>query len=320
MKYDLCFAWTWQYDSDFAQFLESACQPLGVSVLHLGSDNVTAMSQALQSGELEFLAFYDRASDSEGHYIPFVNWARERRIHQINPFRSARRAWNKVICHEGFVRTGLRIPYTLILPSYEERPEICPMDLTPLGTSFSIKPAHGGGGLGVVTGATTWEQVLAARMEYPADQYLLQAYVVPASFEGREAWFRIIFCDGQVYPSWWHTQTHVYTPVTEEEEVRFSLGPLREITAKIAEICGLDLFSTEIALSMDGLFIVVDYVNDPIDLRLKSKAVDGVPDEIVGDIARRLAERIASAVGAFPPLALPVEKRFDPAEEQYPGA
>jgi hypothetical protein len=48
------------------------------------------------------------------------------------------------------------------------------------------------------------------------------------------------------------------------------------------------LFSTEIAITSDGRFVIVDYVNDPIDLRLQSKASDGVPDDIVEDIAARL--------------------------------
>jgi hypothetical protein len=53
------------------------------------------------------------------------------------------------------------------------------------------------------------------------------------------------------------------------------------------------LFSTEIAVTSDGRFVIVDYVNDPIDLRLQSKALDGVPDEIVKDITERLLELIS---------------------------
>jgi hypothetical protein len=36
----------------------------------------------------------------------------------------------------------------------------------------------------------------------------------------------------------------------------------------------------------------VDYVNDPVDLRLQSKAVDGVPDAWVENIAGRLARMV----------------------------
>ena len=38
--------------------------------------------------------------------------------------------------------------------------------------------------------------------------------------------------------------------------------------------------------------IVVDYVNDEIDTRVQSQAADGVPDEIMNDIAKQLV-RIA---------------------------
>jgi hypothetical protein len=43
-------------------------------------------------------------------------------------------------------------------------------------------------------------------------------------------------------------------------------------------------------LTPDGRFVIVDYVNDPIDLRLQSKTFDGVPDDIVRDITETLAE------------------------------
>jgi hypothetical protein len=64
------------------------------------------------------------------------------------------------------------------------------------------------------------------------------------------------------------------------------LNRLRDITKRIASICKLDWFSTEIALADE--FVVVDYVNDEIDTRVRSQAVDGVPDEIMNSIARQL--------------------------------
>jgi len=41
-------------------------------------------------------------------------------------------------------------------------------------------------------------------------------------------------------------------------------------------------------------FIAIDYVNEVPDMRLKSKAFDGVPDEIVQKIAQRIADFVAS--------------------------
>ena len=75
--------------------------------------------------------------------------------------------------------------------------------------------------------------------------------------------------------------------VTEQAEHRYELSPLHNITQRIASICKLDWFSTEIALTLEE-FIVVDYVNDGIDTRVQSRAVDGVPDEVMENIAKQL--------------------------------
>jgi hypothetical protein len=197
--------------------------------------------------------------------------------------------------HLALIGDGLHTPHTIILPSYEQQPVLPPIDLSSLGESFTIKPAHGGGGEGVVVKATTLRQALAARQEYPTDRYLLQAHIASAQLDSRPAWFRVIYCAGQVYPCWWDTHTHVYTPVTSAQESHYGLGPLRDITVALARLCGLDLFSTEISLTPAGRFVIVDYVNDPLDLRLQSKALDGVPDAIVNDIAQRLARLVVEA-------------------------
>ncbi len=75
--------------------------------------------------------------------------------------------------------------------------------------------------------------------------------------------------------------------VTAEEEQRYHLQTLRTDTCRIAAICRLDWFSTEIALT-DEHFVVVDYVNDGIDTRLQSRAMDGVPDQVMQSIADQL--------------------------------
>jgi hypothetical protein len=111
---------------------------------------------------------------------------------------------------------------------------------------------------------------------------------VPTQLGERPAWFRVIYCAGKIYPCWWHIQTHLYAPVTRDEESTYALHPLSEITQKIALLSELDLFSTEIALMPDGKFVVVDYVNDQIDLRLQSKTPDGVPDQIVQALVEEL--------------------------------
>jgi hypothetical protein len=295
--YDICIAWNWEYDADFVGLIGTACESHRLSLLQVVPDNLADVLQDLAGQRLGFRVFLDRASDSDACFLPLVQWARDHAAYRINPYEQARRAWDKAAMHSAFIEAGLHAPRTIILPPHEEQPDLPPVDLDVLGDSLAIKPARGGGGEGVILEATSFDQVLAARQDAPADKYLLQAHVVPAALGSRPAWFRVIYCAGQVYPCWWDPETHIYAPVTSAEESGHHLEPLREIAVSIARLCGLDLFSSEVALTPERRFAVVDYVNDPLDLRLQSKAADGVPDEIVRGIAERLVSLAETQIG-----------------------
>jgi hypothetical protein len=66
---------------------------------------------------------------------------------------------------------------------------------------------------------------------------------------------------------------------------------LEEIIRRIAALTRMNFFSSEIAQTEAGEFVVIDYVND--QCHMLSQSADprtGVPDEVVGAIARRLVE------------------------------
>jgi hypothetical protein len=286
--YDLCLVWNWEYDADFVSLLDSACRSHGISLMQITPENLIQHLRALIDKRISFRTFFDRASDSDPRVMPIVQWARDNAVYRINPYEHATRTWDKATMHHVLTRFCLHTPYTMILPSYEQEPVLGPIDLGLLGDRFTIKPAHGGGGEGVVNNASSLSEVLSARRDHPRDRYLLQAHVVSAQLDFRPAWFRVIYCGGKVYPCWWDSRKRLYTPVTFAEENRYRLGKLHETVVSIARLCKLDLFSTEISLTPDGSFVIVDYVNDVLDLRLQSKTPDGVPDDIVHDIAERL--------------------------------
>lgn len=287
--WDLCFAWDWEHDAGFALLLDAACKSLGLTCLQITSRNLVDELALLGSQGPHWRVLFDRASDAESRYQPLVDWAEKLNIPCINPQKQARWTHDKATMHLEFLTAGLEAPYTMILPPFLEQPVIEPLDLRPLGGQFAIKPACGGGGEGVVLESSTWEQVITARQQYPGEKYLLQAHIAPRLLDDRLAWFRILYCDGAIFSSWWDPHTHIYLPMTSTERFRFNLRGLVEMTRRIASLCCLDLFSTEIALSTEDRCVVVDYVNDPVDLRMQSSAVDGVPDAIVNKIARRLA-------------------------------
>ncbi len=294
--YDLCVAWNWEYDASFIGLLETSCQSSGLKLLQIKPENLPQMLNSLVTGELACRVFFDRASDVDPQFLPLIQWAREDSIPCINSYDRAIYTWNKADLHSLLVKEGYNVPATIILPPYIEFPEIPPKDLIPLGEQFTIKPAHGGGGVGVMTNATSWDQVLRVRQEHATDYYLLQAYINPVILDGRPAWFRVIYCAGTVFSCWWDPATHIYIPVAENEKEAYGLYKLDDLGLSIANVCGLDIFSTEIAFTHEGRFVVVDYVNDQIDLRLQSNTSEGVPDDIVRSITQLLACHVSELV------------------------
>lgn len=290
-QYDLCLPWYWEYDADFVRMVESACKSRGLTFWQVKPDSLLQTIELLHKHEIQPAVLFDRAND-DIRFDPIRKWAQANGTFYINPPAVAFKAEQKDKFHYTLIENGIDVPYTIILPSFLDQQLLEPMDLTPLGKPFVAKPSYAGGGAGVALNLSTWDQVLQARIEVPDQRYLLQAYIPTRKIIGREAWFRVYYCGGKIYPCWWATDTHIAAPVTAYEEARYGLSPLRDITKKIANLSGLDIFSTEIALSPEGKFIAVDYINDSIDLRAKSKAVDGVPDIVLQHIAYALVNLV----------------------------
>jgi glutathione synthase/RimK-type ligase-like ATP-grasp enzyme len=295
-RYDLCTVWNWEYDRDFVRMLETACVRMGLSFYSVTEENLDATLEGLSSRNISFGSFFDRACESDPRFQALVDKVRHSHVFCINPQELTVWSQDKATMHLEFVNRSLGTPNTILISSYDDLPSLPQLDLAPLGGRFAIKPASLGGGEGVVLEATSQEQVSFVRQQYPHEKYLLQAHVTPRMLEDRPGWFRVLVCSGGVYPCWWDPHTHVYARVTAEDRFRFGLHDLYEVARRIAQVCRLDLFSTEIALNSDGRFLAVDYVNDPVDLRLQSKAVDGVPDAWVESIAGRLV-RLAERYG-----------------------
>jgi hypothetical protein len=286
MRYDLCLPWYWEYDLDFIQHVQHACDEQSVSCWQVTPENLLESITSLYRGETAFPALLDR-SQGDPRFGPIHRWAREHRARCINQPEASDWSQDKATMHLELISAGIHTPYTILLAPFVEQPVLPELDLTPLGSHFVIKPSQGGGGEGVVLGAFSPEQVLRARMEYPEQKYLVQATVAPRTIHGQPAWFRVFYANGATFPCWWHPLTHVFAALSPQDESRYELTPLRDLAMRIASICRLDWFSTEIALTLEE-FVVVDYVNDSIDVRVQSKAVDGVPDEVVEGVARQL--------------------------------
>jgi hypothetical protein len=289
--YDLCLPWYWEYDDDFVRFISDACAARSLTLWQITPVNVLEAITDLYSGKTTFRALLDRASD-ESLYEPIRRFAKDNHLRRINPAELSHWSEDKATMHLELIQAGLQTPYTILIAPFVDQPILPEINLNLLGEKFVIKPAVGGGGEGVIMNASTLDELQRARIQFPEQKYLAQAHVSPRILAGREAWFRVFYAGGDCWPCWWNPSTHVYAVLTSDEEKQFELAPVRRVTERIAQVCRLDWFSTEIALTDEGKFIVVDYVNDEIDTRIQSKALDGVPDHIMKSVAEKLVSLI----------------------------
>ncbi len=288
---ELLLAYDWPYDEPFIVLLASRLEAHGASLETVSPRNLEQTLQRAHQGRLHAHAYLDRASDTSPEFAPLDEWAEQHVSLHINPGDHRRRVWYKTNLHWAFIAAGIHTPYTIAIPSLHRQPELSPPhDLAALGRPFSIKPDLGGGGWGVITTAQSWEDVASARRHMPGDDLILQEFVEPDVIAGRRAWFRVLYACGQVFPCWWDDRTRLFgPPVSGEERGTLGLDPLWEIAATAARIAGIGLFSTEVARVADGRFIVVDYVNDPVDLRFLPYAREGMPAEVALAVAEAIA-------------------------------
>lgn len=297
---DFGIAWDWEYDADFVSLLAASCGRRGLSTVLIGPPDLAAVAPAVLGGARRFRAFLDRASDTTSAFEPVARAALEAGSLFVNHPLAARRAVNKAAMHLEFLSGGINVPYTIILPVYEKDPTAQIFKFDGVGVPFIVKPAHGGGGDGVLLGARSIADVMAARRDYLDDQILIQENIVPRILDGRPAYFRVYYAAGDVRACWWNPRAHLSERVAPEEMDRHGLREIERIAVRIHEISGLRFFSTEIAVTADGRFISVDYVNEPCDMRLQSRARDGVPDGVVADVCEALARFVRSAIGGRP--------------------
>ncbi|MCX6017437.1 MAG: hypothetical protein NTZ50_02870 [Chloroflexi bacterium] len=300
MRVDLLTLWSWEYDEPFIHMLQRACTARGMDALFVGGpdalnvNELHEMARRLDSGELHARAVLDRVWDWGGEFETHVPAVRRHVPHVVNDYDLVRTAWNRPHVHYQLMQHGLRVPHLVLLPSYDDVQDVPQIDLSILGNRFSVKGAYSGGS-GVLAPAHTWDDVLEQRREWRSDQTLVQEWIEPRMLGDRPAWFRLFYACGSVFPCWQDDHTHVQTPLTPHDYQRFGLNMLHGMMQQIAGLCGLNLFSTEIALDELGRWVVVDYINEPCDYRPKSTITNGVPDEIVATITDRIAGWVKKA-------------------------
>jgi hypothetical protein len=285
-------AWNWEHDRDFVNLLDRSCLQSGLSCYLVGGHNLQQTYLEVQNDERRFLFFLDRASDEDARFLQLNQLLQAKGTKFINAHHHYQRSIDKANIHGELLAHGLQLPLTIILPPYDTEPGFDPRVIEPLAKPFVVKPSRGSGGFGVIVGATRPDDVMQTRARFRNQRFLVQQRIEPQILGGRRAWFRVYNVCGQIIPCWWDDTTHKYSIVTPGDGGMVNTEELLRIVRIIAEVSQLDFFSTEIALDKDGRYVVVDYVNDPCDMRPQSKHFDGVPDTIVRTIVGCITDHI----------------------------
>ena len=294
---------------------------LSCAVIHDGI--VEESIRRLATGELtvgyhlDYFALWHVAGDRFARLSQAVQDAGGR---PVNSPARARFFTDKAAAHEELTRGGFGVPATVLLrPWAPDRPltaaERVRLRLDGPGACVYVKPANGYCGRGVVR-TDSAGLAAAVRAGRDGDTCLVQRAVRPPRLtcdDGveRPAYWRVLYCLGELIPFWWGPADAMpggvsYRRVTTGEVRRLGLDPVLDYACGLAELCGLDWFSTELCLSDGGEpsryvvrlapcgpafpVVAIDYVNDQCDLDVQSRWPGGPPDDAVRHIAERFAE------------------------------
>lgn len=244
------------------------------------------------------------------HHLPddiyhrLVLLAHHQSTQVIDPPDTAQAAFDKSRMHQTLLQHGFQLPYTVIVPqSTAATLALSEEQKSKLGSPFVIKPSHGYGRKGVVLDARDERDLTRSLSAWPNPAYLLQNKIVPKLLGQNPAYWRVFYVFGDVWICWWNCFTDKYSVTTAAELEQYSLAPLERIVRKIAEITRMNFFSSEIAQTAQGEFVLIDYVNDQCHMLSQSAHPGmGVPDGVVAAIAKRLVEATAKMIGrTLPP-------------------
>lgn len=290
---DFMLLWNWEYDIWFISIIKEKCREKKIKAFFVNEENLRSTLDDLRKKKYRVKVLLDRASDSDEDFEPLVEELLFSGTKLINDTSLALRAMDKATMHLEFLTKGIDVPHTVIVGP-ETDWNLISGQIEHLTRPFVVKPAIGGGGEGILLDAYTVEDIKRIIEGHNAgEKYLVQERVIPTVFSGKKGYFRVYYVCGEIIPCWWDNETHVFGDiVSREEREKYGLDKLFHITQLVAEVSGVDFFSTEICVTKEERFVVVDYVNDPCDLRPKSVAYDGIPDGILLKIVNRLVQFI----------------------------
>lgn len=293
MNHDVAVAWNWEHDTEFVADLGRAVRERGLSFRSVMPEDVEGLLVPAEAGALKWGVLLDRAWESDARFRRLNDLAAAAGTRLVNPPELSARMGNKLAMGALLRDRGVPVPRVVdFLPevySAEELSRLTADWKRPLW----LKPGNSGGGDGVLE-LGELPGTFPHGAEWLKERFLVQEHAGPIDLAGRPAWFRVITVFGKPHAFWWHPSTHAFTAVTESDVASHGLACVLATARAVAEAAGMEIFSTEIALTAPRAPLVVDPVNDPVDFRRKSKAADAIPDEALAAMIADIADGLAA--------------------------
>jgi len=302
--YDLAMTHNLDADEFFIHRVQWHCAASGMSFFLVEPLWVERFLDLFERGDIQVKCLLNMHSE---HHLPedifhrLVKLAEERGSQVIDPPSIAIAAFDKARLHRRLLEAGVPVPHTLIVPRSEVGAfQLSETDRAALGTLFVIKPGMGYGKRGVVLDATSEADLQRSVAAWKDQSYLVQRRIIPRLLGDEPAYFRVFFVFGTVWTAWWNCYTDRYRLLTEEERAIHRLAGLEDIIRRIAALTGMNFFSSEMAQTESGDFVVIDYVNDQCHtLSQSANPRMGVPDQLVAALAEHLVAGARSLIAGL---------------------
>jgi hypothetical protein len=329
-QYDLTISHFQADDPRFAAFdgwLADAAAEHGLScgLIHNGvvHDAIHRLEQgSLAVGfHLDFAARWDSDADP---YARLAEAVQDAAGHVANLTSRSRAFTDRAALMSELRQRGLGVPATvLVRPWHDERPLTVAQEqilgLQEPRAGVSIKPANGLGGVEVRLEQATSQSISAAlrkaRRNNPRATLLVQrAIAMPRLLcedgYSRPAAWRLLYCLGEWLMVWRQerdakAQSRCYSTTTLAEVRRHRLQPVLNYARDLAELSGLNWFSTDLCLSegaevschavpgaagREWPVLADDALSLPSELDVRSRCAGSLPDDVVRRVAHRFAE------------------------------
>jgi hypothetical protein len=306
----------------FERWLAQAAGRRGLTCALLHDAVVHEAARRLSDGRLtvgfhlDYFALWHVADEP---YARLAHAVQDSGGHTVNAPARSRLFTDKAAAHAELQRLGLGVPATVLFrPWMPDRPltdaERARLRLDEPGARAYLKPANGFGKHGVVRVDRPDVAALTSALTYARNFDRKETFLVQrevpcprlADQDGvdRPAYWRVLYCLGELLPFWWNPgepeqRRPSYQPLRPREICRHGLGPMLAAVRALADVSGLEWFSTELCLS-DGPeqsrfkvrgrpVVAIDYCNDQCDVDVQSRWPGAPPDQIVGYLAERFA-------------------------------